>query len=274
MIKNFLLTGIITLFALHGIAQEQPEMVSVPGGSFWMGNDYTYNTTGVSDEAPEHKVTIKSFKMAKTEVTFELYDIFCEATGYEKPSDGNKGRGNLPVYNVSWEAAVMFCNWLSKRNHLDKYYEVKRDSTNFKATPIPGSKGYRLPTEAEWEYAARGGEKGKTYSYSGSNDYNKVAWCKNNSQLTPHAVATKEPNELGIYDMTGNAWEWCYDFYDKAYYKKSPENDPQGPETGTDRVYRGGSWTSNPEDLRMTSRHSFSQNKEYGMIGIRLAQDE
>ena len=238
MIKNFLLTGIITLFALHGIAQEQPEMVSVPGGSFWMGNDYTYNTTGVSDEAPEHKVTIKSFKMAKTEVTFELYDIFCEATGYEKPSDGNKGRGNLPV------------------------------------TPIPGSKGYRLPTEAEWEYAARGGEKGKTYSYSGSNDYNKVAWCKNNSQLTPHAVATKEPNELGIYDMTGNAWEWCYDFYDKAYYKKSPENDPQGPETGTDRVYRGGSWTSNPEDLRMTSRHSFSQNKEYGMIGIRLAQDE
>ncbi|MBQ5403042.1 MAG: SUMF1/EgtB/PvdO family nonheme iron enzyme [Bacteroidales bacterium] len=273
MIKNLLLTGLISLFAFQGFAQEKPEMVSINGGSFWMGNDYTFNTYGASDEAPEHKVDIASFKMSKTEVTFELFDRFCDATGYAKPNDGNKGRGKLPVYNVSWEAAIMFCNWLSKTEHLDRYYEIKRDSTSFSVTINENSKGYRLPTEAEWEYAARGGANAETFSYAGSNKPEEVAWYKDNSKGTPHEVATKQPNQLGLYDMSGNAWEWCYDRYDKNYYKNSPESNPRGPEKGTDRVFRGGGWTSNADDMRMTSRHSFSQNKEYGMIGIRLAQN-
>ena len=275
MIKNLVLTGLISLAAFQGFAQQdKPEMITIEGGSFWMGNDYTFNTLGTTDEAPEHKVTISTFKLSKTEVTFALFDRFCDATGYAKPTDGNKGRAeNFPVYNVSWEAAVMFCNWLSGTEHIDKYYTIKRDSVNFTVTVNKGAKGYRLPTEAEWEYAARGGAKGQTFSYSGSNKADEVAWYKGNSQLTPPEVGSKQPNALGLFDMSGNVWEWCYDYYDKDYYKKSPEDNPDGPNKGSDRVYRGGCWTSGFDDLRMTSRHSFSQNKEYGMIGIRLAQD-
>ncbi|MCQ2253285.1 MAG: formylglycine-generating enzyme family protein [Bacteroidales bacterium] len=276
MIKNYLLTGIAAMFAFQSFAQEItfPEMIQVEGGTFWMGNDYAKASSGISDESPEHKVTVNSFKMSKTEVTFELFDQFCDFTGWEKPSDGKNGRGKMPASNVSWKAAIFFCNWLSRSQGLDPYYNVQRDSTDIRVTSLnETANGYRLPTEAEWEYAARGGAKGKTYIYSGSNDYKEVAWCKVNSQLSPHEVGLKKPNELGIYDMTGNVWEWCWDLYDKAYYKNSPESNPMGSEKGTDRVYRGGNWTSNLDDLRLTSRQHNADNQASGGVGIRLVQN-
>jgi formylglycine-generating enzyme required for sulfatase activity len=160
MNKKFLLTGLAALFAVQTFAQEPAvEMVTVQGGQFYMGNNYMENAA-LSDEAPEHKVTVKSFKMSKTEVPFDLFDLFCDATGWKKPKDASGRRGKIAVYNVSWEAAVMFCNWLSRCERLDQYYEIQRDSASFKVTCNESAKGYRLPTEAEWEFAARGGKDG------------------------------------------------------------------------------------------------------------------
>ncbi|MCQ2973651.1 MAG: formylglycine-generating enzyme family protein [Bacteroidales bacterium] len=272
MIKNYLLTGLISLLAVQCYSQA-PEMVSVAGGTFYMGNDYTISVgqKSIEDEAPEHKVTLNSFLMSKTEITFELYDLFCEATGVEKPDDGRFGRGQMPAVNVSWNNAIMFCNWLSKCEGLDKYYQTKIDSLGMTVSIIEGANGYRLPTEAEWEYAARGGNTKKSYSYSGSNDYNKVAWCRRNCS-SPKQVATKEPNSLGLYDMSGNAWEWVWDYYDRNYYKNSPEDNPKGPEKGNTRVYRGGNWNSNLDDMRMTGRYFFAPNKSTNMIGFRIVR--
>ena len=214
------MTGLVAVFAVQAYAQDAqenlmtPEMINVPGGTFEMGNNFTQNTA-VSDEAPGHKVTVSSFKMSKHEVPFELFDLFCDATGWDKPKE-IKGRGKNPAVNVSWEAAIQFCNWLSSCNRIEPYYEVQSDSSSFRVTCKENSKGYRLPTEAEWEYAARGGKDGKPTSFSGSHDPNLVAWYKANSGTAPHEIGKKQPNELGIYDMTGNVWEWCWDVYDKG----------------------------------------------------------
>lgn len=270
MIKRYLLTaGLAAVLACQSYAQDGPEMVDIQGGTFKMGNNYASST---SDEGPQHKVELNSFRMSKTEVTFELFDLFCDATGHIKPSDGKYGRGKRPVTNVSWEAAVKFCNWLSDRENIDVYYKIMSDSSSFKVEINPGSKGYRLPTEAEWEYAARGGQGGKVYSYSGSNDFKEVAWIRDNSGNTPREVGLKKPNDLGLYDMSGNVWEWCWDIYDRGYYSQSPEKNPLGPDKGTDRVYRGGSWKSGQDELRLTVRQHNTQNNPTGSVGIRLAQ--
>lgn len=272
MIKNYLLTGLLAIAAISGFAQN-PEMVQIEGGSFYMGNDNPVGGVAITDEAPEHKVTVNSFMMSKTEVTFELYDMFCDATGLPKPSDGGYGRGNKPVINVSWEHAVRFCNWLSRREKLDQYYNIKLDTISFKVTINETANGYRLPTEAEWEYAARGGANGQGYIYSGSNDADAVAWWRKNSGNKPHDVGTKKANEVGLFDMTGNAYEWCWDLYDKDYYKKSPENDPKGGDKGNDRVYRGGDWNSNKDYIRLSGRYFKSERGSSGMVGIRLAKN-
>jgi len=275
MDKKFLLTGLAAMLAMQTYAQDTPtsvEMVTVQGGSFYMGNNYMENAA-LSDEAPEHKVEINSFKMSKTEVTFDLFDLFCDATGWKKPKDASGRRGKIAVYNVSWEAAVMFCNWLSRCERLDQYYDIQRDSASFRVTCNESAKGYRLPTEAEWEYAARGGKDGKPTVYSGSNDVKAVAWCKVNSQNSPHDVGKLAANEIGLFDMSGNVWEWCWDYYDKNYYKNSPASNPRGGDKGPDRVFRGGSWTSPTEDLRLTLRGHNASNQSSGGVGIRLAQN-
>lgn len=273
MIRKCIIAGLALTLSATAFSQSSPEMISVEGGTFTMGNDYSFSAgDGVADESPEHKVTVSSFYMSKTEITFELFDLFCEATGYMKPEDGKFGRGKLPVCNVSWQSACMFCNWLSMRDGFDRCYSIKRDSSNVTIKLISGANGYRLPTEAEWEYAARGGKDAKIFSYSGSNDYNEVAWCRNNTS-TPHPVATKLPNALGLYDMSGNAWEWCWDLYGKAYYKDSPADNPMGPASGSDRVYRGGNFRCNLDYLRLTGRYHAQENKDYGMIGFRVAKN-
>ena len=254
-----------------GYAQK-PKMVDVEGGEFYMGNI----NSGEGDEAPEHKVSLKDFSVAEKEVTFDEFDLFCKNTSYPLPSDGGFGRGNHPVMNVSWMGAVLYCNWLSKKHRYDKYYLIEADSAGtvkFKGiNPEGEGNGYRLPTEAEWEYMATGGSESEGYAYAGSNILDEVAWYAETTEARPHEVGTKKPNELGIYDLNGNAWEWCYDYYGSNYYAESPEENPTGPESGDARVYRGGSFNSAESFCRTTRRFSFSQNLDKGSIGFRLVR--
>ena len=200
-----------------------PGMVFVAGSTFQMGSN------SQSDEKPIHTVTVSSFYMDKTEVTQAEYRKVMGTT----PSNFS-GCDDCPVEQVSWHDANAYAKKVGKR----------------------------LPTEAEWEYAARGGNKSKGYIYSGSNDLNTVGWYKKNSSSKTHPVTQKQPNELGLYDMSGNVWEWCSDWYDEGYYRSSPKNDPQGSNSGSRRVLRGGSW--NPYDLNCRVANRRRLNPDYG----------
>ncbi|MFH1527059.1 MAG: SUMF1/EgtB/PvdO family nonheme iron enzyme [Bacteroidota bacterium] len=216
------------------------QFVFVRGGSFQMGSN-----DGEDDEKPIHSVTVSDFYIGKYEVTFEEYDIFCDATGRNKPSDNGWGRGKRPVINVSWNDAKAYCQWA----------------------------GGRLPTEAEWEYAARGGNQSKGYTYSGNNNIDEVGWYTSNSGSTTHVVGTKKANELGIYDMSGNVWEWCNDWYSDSYYTSSPGNNPKGPASGTFRVVRGGSWFYYDRRCRVTLRDWYNPDFTDINLGFRIVQD-
>jgi sulfatase modifying factor 1 len=260
-----LLSAVLMAFNLSFAQKDQgPEMILIEGGDFYMGNDYSANT----DERPEHKITMTSFFMSKFEVTVEDYAKFTRVTGHKAP----EGEPNAPINNITWEDAIMYCNWLSRASGLDKCYELKRDSNRFTVTYIPGSNGYRLPTEAEWEYAARGGIKSKSYAYSGSHDLDEVAWYISNAGNTSHEVGQKKPNELGLYDMTGNAMEWCYDWYVPDFYENSGNDNPTGPETG--KVCRGGNFMCQPDVLRITRRFNLEPGAKEGLAGIRLVKNQ
>ena len=209
-------------------------MKSVAGGTFQMGYNLAY------DECPVHSVTLSSYYIGQTEVTQALW----QAVMGKNPSyfTGN----DLPVETVTWDDCQAFIAKLSQ---------------------LTGQK-FRLPTEAEWEYAARGGKNSKGYEYSGSNKLGDVAWY--NSKKT-HPVATKQPNELGIYDMTGNVDEWCQDWYDNSYYRNSPSKDPSGPTSGTHRVYRGSNWYSTAKRCRVSSRDRHDPSGGNYFMGFRLA---
>ena len=219
-------------------------MIFVEGGIFEMGSNIH------PDEKPLHSVTVSDFNISKTEVTFEQYDVFCDATGIDKPDDEGWGRGDRPVINVSWHDAVAYCEWMSKATE----------------------KTYRLPTEAEWEYAARGGNKSKGYIYSGGNDLNAVGWYAKNSGAKTHPVAEKQSNELGLFDMSGNVWEWCSDWYDEGYYSGSPQTDPQGSNSGSRRVLRGGGWFNGGLDphCRVANRLRYNPDLRSYNGGFRL----
>ena len=224
-----------------------PKMVPIPGGTFIMGSK-----DGEDDENPPHEVTLSSFELAETEVTFEQYDYFCEQTHREKPNDEGWGRGTRPVINVSWEDAEAYCDWLSQKT----------------------GHGYRLPTEAEWEFATRGGnsEKDKNYRYAGSNDPDAVAWHTGNSSSKTHPVGQKQPNGLSLYDMSGNVWEWCADWYASDYYASSPSTNPQGPPSGSVRVFRGGSWVNDASSLRVAFRVRWFPDSRSSGVGFRPAR--
>jgi formylglycine-generating enzyme required for sulfatase activity len=186
-----------------------PNMVYVAGGTFLMGRN-----NGANDEKPVHTVTLSSFYLSKYEVTVAEYRKFCQATNRQMPEAPSWGwQDNHPIVNVSWEDAVAYCQWA----------------------------GGRLPTEAEWEYAARGGNKSHGYKYAGSNELDKVAWYDKNSGKQTHPVGEKLPNELGLYDMSGNVWEWCSDWY--GAYAATTQTNHQGPPNGSSRCLRGGSWS-------------------------------
>ena len=207
-----------------------PGMVFVEGGTYQMGSN-----SGDDDEQPIHTVTVSSFYMDKTEVTQAEYR---KVMG-KNPSHFS-GCDDCPVENVSWHDANAYAKKVGKR----------------------------LPTEAEWEYAARGGNKSKGYTYSGSNDLDAVGWYDNNSGSKSHPVAQKQPNELGLYDMSGNVWEWCWDRY--GDYSSSSQTDPQGSNSGEYRVLRGGSWGSFDTFCRVASRNGRNPNFRYYYFGFRL----
>ena len=221
-------------------------MKLVEAGTFQMGS-----TTGDSDEAPVHSVTIsKDYYMGETEVTQALWEA---VTGYSPTSDGyswssKDGLGdNYPAYYISCEDVQSF---ITELNSLT-------------------GENFRMPTETEWEFAARGGNKSKGYKYCGSNTIGDVAWYSKNTRSKTYAVKTKAANELGIYDMSGNVWEWCSDWYGK--YSSRAHTDPTGPTTGTSRVNRGGSWYSNATLCRCAFRSTYAPSYRSNYLGVRLA---
>ena len=232
-----------------------------------MGNDYTKKDI---DDKPEHKVTVNSFMISKYELTNEMFLIFCMHYGYPIPYSSENP--NEPVM-TSWEGAIKYCSWLSIIHGYEKVYSISVDSTgliikniNFEAN------GFRLATEAEWEYAVKGGKKSQGYAYCGSNGIEEVTWYKNNSNNERHNVGEKKPNELGIYDMVGNVSEWCNDYYSETYYNNSPKNNPQGPETGNKRVHRGGNYLDTLSNLRLTKRAKLEPAKDNNLVGLRLVR--
>jgi formylglycine-generating enzyme required for sulfatase activity len=243
MLKKSGLT-IIWLFSfVFCTAQEiSPEMVFVRGGNFRMGSN-----RGGFDEKPVHEVYLDDFYIGKFEVTqAEWYTIL--------PKDPSKryfpGCDSCPVERVTWHHVREFIEELNLRTGLQ----------------------YRLPTEAEWEYAAKGGAFSKGYKYSGSNSADSVAWTDGNACNRIHPVGKKNPNELGIYDMNGNVCEWCSDWYSPDYYAVSPAENPTGPAEGVNRVIRGGSWFFDRSGIRIPDREKANPDFRYGYIGFRLCR--
>jgi formylglycine-generating enzyme required for sulfatase activity len=241
-----------------------PQMALVEAGSFAMGS-----VDGLGDEQPVHTVQItRPFYIGTTKVTFEEYDRFCDDTpGVMRLDDQGWGRGDRPAFGVTWNDAVAYCNWLSEEEGLTPCYSGRGSATKCDFT----ANGYRLPTEAEWEYAARGGPDSAGYLYAGSDDPDDVAWYGCNSGGIVQPVGLKRPNELGLYDMSGNGWEWCWDRYDYRYYSTSPSTDPAGPASGDDRVRRAGGWNEAVQTLRTTFR-SADKPSYAGSNGFRLVR--
>ena len=249
-----------------------PVMEFVERGSFRMGSALA---GALLDEEPVHGVALSyDFHMGRYEVTFGEYDAFCTATGRQLPPDEGWGRGSRPVINVTWWDAVEYCNWLSEREGLRPAYDDGNllDSSGRKTTDVSTVAGYRLPTEAEWEYAARGGKKGRGYKYSGSDDIDEVAWYGDNSRSTTQEVGMKAPNELGLYDMSGNVWEWCSDWYADDYFGQSPNLNPYNDSIDLERVMRGGSAGLDPTCARVTSRESLEPSAAGNVVGFRVCR--
>ncbi len=237
------------------------EMVYVSGGTFEMG--CTSEQSGCEGyESPVHTVTLNSFLIGKYEITQIQYKDIMGTNPSRFKAD------NRPVERVSWYNAIKFCNKLSLRDGLEPCYTINGGSV----TCDFSKNGYRLPTEAEWEYAARGGSEGSATLYAGSNNADDVAWYKGNSGSQTNEVGTKQPNELGLYDMSGNVWEWCWDWFVDNYYSSSPQNNPKGPDTGVWRVMRGGSWYFGVNLLRVASRSGYLPDYIYEDYGFRIVR--
>ena len=225
-------------FTVNGVTFK---MIRVEGGTFQMGATNEQGSDAASAEMPVHSVSLSDYMIGETEVTQQLW----KAVMGSNPS-AFKGINN-PVEQVSWNDCKKF---ISKLNSLTGQH-------------------FRLPTEAEWEFAARGGNKSQHFKYSGSNSIDRVAWYDRNSDGETHPVGKKDANELGLYDMSGNVWEWCEDWY--GDYSSSPQTNPKGPNDGSYRVNRGGSWNFSAGDCRVSGRGSNTPGDRYGSLGFRLA---
>jgi formylglycine-generating enzyme required for sulfatase activity len=215
------------------------DMVFVKGGTFIMGCT-SEQSDCAGDGKPTHQVTISDFQIGKYEITQKQWTAIMSSNPSYFIGD------NLPVEQVSWNDVQEFIQKLNKRT----------------------GKKYRLPTEAEWEYAARGGQQGGSKKYAGSNNIEEVAWCKINSDSNTHPVGQKKANALGIFDMSGNVWEWCSDWY--GDYSNGSQSNPLGVSSGENRVNRGGSWAGEPEICSVSFRGDYIPDGRYFGIGFRL----
>ena len=212
-------------------------MVLLPGGWFTMGSGYRDEI-----DEPPHKVCVGPFYIDQYEVT---------QAEYEKVMKTNPSRWKHPkhpVDQIRWYDAVRYCNARSRLEGLTPAYDLKTGKCDF------GADGYRLPTEAEWEYAARAGTATPYFFGDSAANLKRYAWFKDSCDQNPQPVGAKLPNGWGLHDLYGNVWEWCHDFYQEDYYKHSPQNDPRGPRTGKTRVLRGGCWNSRPGYCRSSYR--------------------
>ncbi len=216
-------------------------MIYVAGGTFTMGCTPEQSSDCESDEKPAHSVTLTNYYIGETEVTQGLW----HAVMGNNPTDLKQGN-DYPVEMVSWQDAMDFCSRLSELT----------------------GRTYTLPTEAQWEYAARGGNKSRGYIYAGSNYIDNVGWDDNDDGYTTHTVKSKLSNELGIYDMSGNVWEWCKDWY--SSYSSNSQTNPIGPSSGSYRVLRGGSWGNNAHSCRITVRDYSTSTNVGSIIGLRV----
>jgi formylglycine-generating enzyme required for sulfatase activity len=257
------------------------EMTLIKAGTFLMGSP---GKDADRHDETQHCVTLtKRFYMGKYAVTQKQYE---EVMG-NNPSHFQGD--NLPVETVSWYDALVFCNTLSIQEHLTPAYNLKGSNCPDDWGTVPAvindfdcaewdavvcnwnADGYRLPTEAEWEYAAKGGQSGGAdYLYAGGNDPDELAWYKKNSGETTHHVGKKKPNSLGLYDMSGNVFEWCWDWYDE--YESGAQTDPRGASSGIVRVLRGGSWLINAWYLRSAFRDCYTQMSSHYNVGFRLVR--
>ncbi len=286
-----------------------PDMAAIPGGTFLMGSAESEEDAD-SDERPRHEVTLSSFRMSRTEVTLGQFRSFVQATGYvtdaekegssyafDKKGDWGEQpgvnwrhdeRGKLrrndryPVIHVSWNDAIAYCNWLSEYSGLMKVYVVEGDNV----TVLRDANGYRLPTEAQWEYAAGNGARHTRYSWGdgppegrrGGNVADETARKKfpdwtvfegySDGFVYGAPAGSFEPNDFGLYDMTGNVWEWCWDWF--GDYDDKAQTNPQGAEEGLYRVVRGGSWGNYPRRCRVACRGRYDPDDRYDGIGFRL----
>jgi formylglycine-generating enzyme required for sulfatase activity len=267
-------------------------MVFVKGGTFQMGSN-----DGSNDEKPVHSVKVSDFYINEFQVTQrEWREVMGYNPSFFKATKGFLGIGrrtdeesnNLPIEQVSWYDVLVFCNKLSIKEGLIPVYSISNSTNPSNWGSVPTSRnstwdavtcnwnanGYRLPTEAEWEYAARGGNKFFTlsgvegYKYSGSNNIDEVAWYWDNSGKKTQPVGIKKPNELGIYDMSGNVLEWCWDYY--GSYSSNSQTNPKWANSGSIRVYRGGSWGRDAEGCRVADRNNYIPSYRDRHIGFRL----
>lgn len=250
----FIISILAYCFTLNVLAQtgektvKIPETIAVEGGSFQMGD-----AEGDADEKPVHQVTVNDFRIGKYEVTVAEYRNYCENTGRSMPAAPSWGwQDDHPMVNITWWDASSYCLWLSRMS----------------------KQKFRLPTEAEWEYAARGGNKSLNLPYSGGKSIDKVGWYVNNMrESTTKSVGKLAPNELGIYDMSGNAWEWCSDFFAEDYYANAASINPRGPEKGLFHVIRGGSWFDGYNQCKVSFRRNGSPMDLLGNLGFRVLQE-
>jgi formylglycine-generating enzyme required for sulfatase activity len=258
--------GVIT-FAIRSKQDEKViknsigmRLVLVPAGEFLMGSPNS-DKDAETDENPPHRVLItRPFYLGATEVTQDQYRAVTGANpSYFRGSD------DLPVENVSWDEAVAFCNRLSEREGLKPYYESGTWGPS-------GGDGYRLPTEAEWEYACRAGSRARFNFGDNEANLGEYAWFERNSYGKTHPVGHKRPNAFGLYDMHGNVWEWCWDGYEKTYYANSPGADPPGPSQAAHRVIRGGSWSRYQLLCRSARRNWKGPDLGDNFLGFRVAR--
>ncbi len=266
-------------YYVTALIQPVPEsFVYVPGGTYTMGDTHG---GGFLDELPTHSVTLVPFFIGKYELTQAEYTA---VMGSNPAHDYGVG-DNYPVYYVSWYSIIKYCNLRSLAEGLVPCYTISGSVDPGDWGSVPdynnatwnaaicdwSADGYRLPTEAEWEYAARGATNNPDYIYSGSDDVFAVAWHTGNP-YSSQPVGTKAPNGIGTYDMSGNIIEWCWDWYSDTYYSISPSDNPTGPDSGTSRVVRNGSWCSGAFHCRVVHRDLYAPVSKSNLTGFRLCR--